>query len=219
VANDRIEGTHPIDITQSIQITQRNLLVVEGVDDQLFFCRFAQHIQAHDIQIMPIGGKTKLRGNLKLLKLSPNFDNVTSLCIVRDANDNPTAAFRSVCAALKNVNLPAPQRARLPTNSTPHVTVIILPNETESGMLEDLCLRAVASDPAMPCVARYFQCLQQEGHNLPRNLSKAKIHAFLASRPDPEKRLGQAAQANYWPLDHEAFSQLRDSLQIALSHS
>ena len=201
-----------------INITQPNLLVVEGTDDELFFCTFAEHIQLHDIQTMPIGGKTKLRLNLKLLKLSHNFPKVTSLCIVRDANNNPTDAFKSVCDALKDAKLPAPQQARLPTNSTPRVTVIILPNENESGMLEDLCLRAVASDPAMHCVDRYFQCLQQEAQNLPRNLSKAKVRAFLASRPDPEKRLGEAAQANYWPCDHEASAQLRDSLQIALSH-
>jgi hypothetical protein len=90
---------------------------------------------------------------------------------------------------------------------------MILPEENTPGMLEDLCLRAVAQDPAMLCVEQYFQCLQQRGLSLPHNRSKAKVQAFLASRPEAGKRLGEAAQARYWPWDDKAFEQVRNFLQ------
>jgi hypothetical protein len=80
-------------------------------------------------------------------------------------------------------------------------------------MLEDLCLRAVAQDPAMLCVKQYFKCLQQQGLSLPDNMSKAKVQVFLASRPKAGLRLGEAAQAGYWPWNENAFEQVRDFLQ------
>jgi hypothetical protein len=90
---------------------------------------------------------------------------------------------------------------------------MILPEEGAHGMLEDLCLKAVARDPAIGCVEYYFQCLQQQGLSVSHNTSKAKIQAFLASRPEEGKRLGEAAQAGYWPWNNEAFLQVRDFLQ------
>jgi hypothetical protein len=84
-------------------------------------------------------------------------------------------------------------------------------------MLEDLCLKAVVQDPAMLCVEQYFECLQQEELPLPDNISKAKAQVFLASRRKAGLRLGEAAQAGYWPWEAKAFEQVRDFLQhIAL---
>lgn len=93
------------------------------------------------------------------------------------------------------------------------MTIMILPEENVSGMLEDLCLRAVVLDSAMDCVEKYFQCLQRQHLSLPNNPSKAKVQVFLASRPEAGKRLGQAAKAGYWPLDDKAFKQVRTFLQ------
>ncbi len=85
-------------------------------------------------------------------------------------------------------------------------------------MLEDLCLAAVTKDPstrsAMHCVDDYFKCLgEQAGISHKINaLPKARIHAFLASRPDPELRLGEAAQRGYFPLDSPVFKPVIDYL-------
>jgi hypothetical protein len=43
----------------------------------------------------------------------------------------------------------------------------------------------------------YFQCLQ--AHQIaPKSLHKARAHAWLASRPEPDRRVGEAAQAGYY---------------------
>ncbi len=197
----------------AVEIAKSNVVVVEGKEEELFFSALAGHLELQNIQIMPIGGKEQLRRNLRALTLSPRFAQVISLGVVRDANANPSAAFQSVRDALQAVNLPAPERSLVSIGCDPRVTVMILPAQGDSGMLEDLCLKAVASEPAMLCVEQYFQCLLQRGLSLPTNPSKARVQAFLASKPKPGKRLGEAAQAGYWPWDDNAFDQARNFLR------
>jgi hypothetical protein len=198
----------------TLEIKKPNLLVVEGDEESYFFQAFIRRIGVSNIQIMPIGGKTKLRKNLKALIRTPKFSEVISLGIERDADDNPRAAFQSVCDALRYVNLPVPRKPLDPTGNQPRVTVLIIPSVNSCGMLEDICFQALAEDPAMSCIEQYFQCLRQNGLSLPNNMAKAKIHAFLASRPEPGKRLGEAAEAGYFPWDAEAFNPLRDFIQF-----
>jgi hypothetical protein len=47
----------------------------------------------------------------------------------------------------------------------------------------------------------------------PQDLSKAKVHAFLASRREPDLRLGEAAEKGYWPLDSESFTSIKELLR------
>jgi hypothetical protein len=75
-------------------------------------------------------------------------------------------------------------------------------------MLEDLCLASVGAHPAFPCVDDYFQCVFRTGGRLPNNLGKARVHAWLASEAIPDKHLGEAAQADYWPWTSPAFAPL-----------
>lgn len=197
----------------AIKIEQPNVLVVEGREEELFFGALTKHLGLQSIQTMPIGGKEQLRRNLKALVLSPGFSEVVSLGVVRDANADPGAAFQSVHDALQSVNLPAPERPGMPVGERPRVAVMILSEAGAPGMLEDLCLKAVVQDPAMFCVEQYFECLQQEELPLPDNISKAKVQVFLASRRKAGLRLGEAAQAGYWPWEAKTFEQVRDFLQ------
>lgn len=135
-----------------ISIKEAKILVVEGRDEEMFFSALMAHLGLADIQILPIGGKTQLRRNLKALKAAPNFTNVVSLGIVRDADTNATSAFQSVCGALRAANLSVPEQILVATGTSPQVAVMILPNGKDPGMLEDLCLAAAADDSVMPCV-------------------------------------------------------------------
>lgn len=202
----------------AVEIEQPNLLVVEGREEELFFGAFIRHLGLQRIQTMPLGGKQQLRRNLKALALSPGFSKVLSLGVVRDANTDPDAAFQSVCSALRAVDLPVPKRPLVPVGEKPRVAVLILPEAGRCGMLEDLCLEAATQDPAALCIEQYFECLQQAGLAWPDNLSKAKVQVFLASRPRAGLRLGEAAEAGYWPWEERAFEQVRDFLQQIGSH-
>ncbi|MBM4048458.1 MAG: hypothetical protein FJ279_25420 [Planctomycetes bacterium] len=197
----------------AIEIAKPSVLVVEGREEELFFGALLDYMELLNVQIAPIGGKRRLRENLKALVSQRTFADVVSLGVVRDANSDPKAAFQSVRDALREAGLPAPERPLLPTGRSPRVAVLILPEASAPGTLEDLCLRAVARDPAMLCVEQYILCLEKERLALPANMSKAKVQTFLASRREAGKRLGEAAQAGYWPWGHAAFDQVRDFLR------
>lgn len=91
--------------------------------------------------------------------------------------------------------------------------IFILPDAQTPGMLEDLCLRAVADDPVMPCVQEFFDCIQRRCDTSPGTMPKAKTHAFLASRERPGLRLGEAAMKGYWPWADPAFDEVRRFLR------
>ncbi len=83
-------------------------------------------------------------------------------------------------------------------------------------MMEDVCLNSVADDPVMECVEQYFACVGQTNIQGPRQVwrSKARVHAFLASRDRPDLRLGEAAERGIWRFDSEAFRPLIDLLRM-----
>ena len=128
-----------------------------------------------------------------------------TLC--RDADDNKDTAFQSVLTALRNNNLPTPEAGQF--ENTLRSKIFILPNNNTEGMLEDLCLQSIADDLGMSCVEGYFQCIQNQTGRQPKNMAKAKVHAWLASQIEPDKRLGDAAKAGYWNWNSPAFEPLK----------
>lgn len=199
-------------VEMGIEILKENLVLVEGHDEKLFFEALLRHMGINSIQVLPIAGKDNLRPILKMLVASPRFSEVVSLGIVRDADNNPQGAFQSVCGALEIVNLPVPKFPLLPNGRGPQVTIMILPDGNTPGMLEDVCLRTVGEDSAMFCVEEFFNCLQKQNIPMPRNNSKARVQVFLGSRLEAGKRLGEAAQAGYWPWNHIAVEQIKNFL-------
>ena len=52
------------------------LLIVEGRDEQLFFeAALRDHLGLTDIQVMPVGGKTRLTRSLEILVNDTSFPN------------------------------------------------------------------------------------------------------------------------------------------------
>ena len=191
------------------------LLIVEGRDEEEFFTPLLEILEIKDVQIAGIGGKTFLRARLKALKADPQFSMVISLGIMRDADDDASAAFQSVQDSLRDAGLPFPvEPMSAISTSVPSVTVMILPPNAGKGELEDLCLAAVSEDPAMPCVDRYFECLEISGASRPKkDLTKARARVFLSSRQDPTLAVGVAAKKGYWQLNAAIFDSVKDFLR------
>lgn len=198
-------------------ITATRLIAVEGKEELLCLSALKDELGIDNIEIRPLDGIHPFSTKLKSLTLTPGFISVVSLGIMRDANSNASATFQSVCTALRNVGLPVPTQPLTPVKAVrgkPQVVVLIVPHGASTGMLEDICLQSVGGDPAMTCVEAYFKCLTRNLSKLPNNLSKAKVHAFLASRDKPDLRLGEAAKAGYWPWAHQAFAQVSQFLSL-----
>lgn len=199
--------------TIPLKISKPKLLIVEGKDEECFFCALIEHLGINDIQVAGIGGKDKLLMNLKGLIRDPEFPRVVSLGVVRDADTNPAAAFQSVRGSLRASGLPTPKKPLVLAQGMPRVAVMIIPSHKRKGALEDLCLESVSKDQALICVDQYFACLDQQKIGQAKNPSKAKVRVFLASRKDPTLPLGISAQKGYWPLDNKAFANIKVFLQ------
>jgi hypothetical protein len=191
-----------------ISVEKPKQLLVEGRDEEGFFGALLKHLDIDDIEVQNYGGKNNFRRFLNVFVISPEFDRVQSIGIVRDADDSAASAFQSVQGSLQFVNLPTPGEMLAPAGDPPRVSVFILPDNTKCGALEDLCLSALEDDPAISCVSEFMQCVRQSAEEVPGNEAKARVHAFLASREDPELRLGEAAQRGFLPWRNTAFAQL-----------
>ncbi len=190
---------------------------VEGMDQAYFFGALLRYLGLDGV-VWNLKGKSEYKKRLTALKQTTGFEqNVVSLGVVRDADDNAAAAFESVQGALRAAQLPVPEHPLEPIGDAPQVTVMVLPGQGEPGMLENLCLKAVEGDPAMVCVNRYFECLKQENVPLPRNRAKANLQVFLASRKKVALRVGEAAQAKVWPWEGQAFGEVKRFLQLVCS--
>ena len=199
-----------LQIAQSPQsITYEKILLVEGNDAFQFFKALLRYLNLlSDIEIRNFGGVNDL-DFLETLRITDGFDQVTSLAIIRDAENNAASAFDSVCHILRQTGFDIPHQPMTSIGSSPQISVFILPDCINEGALETLCLETVRNDLAMPCVDQFFTCIQNNGLPLPGNIQKANLHAFLSSRQRPHLLIGQAAHAGYWPWDHAALDSLK----------
>jgi hypothetical protein len=190
---------------------QPRQLLVEGRAPERFFLALLSDMKLTGVQVQNYGGIDDLAPFLRTMQTDPNFTSqIAWLGIVRDAEANSAVvAFQSVCSILQNCGLPAPRQLMTIEAGTPSVSVFILPDCANAGMLEDLCLAAVAGDPALPCVDEYISCLQRQGVSVPTNVAKTKLQTFLASRDTPGLLLGEAAHKGYFPWNHSAFDPIK----------
>ena len=194
-------------------ITLSKLLVVEGRTPFEFFKALLREIALLDqIEIRNMGGNDDLGDFLALIKITTGFAGVTSLGLVRDAEQDAARAFAAVQNSLRQAGLSAPEKPNTLAPGQPSVSVFILPDCAAPGMLESLCWQSVSNDAAIQCVQDYLRCLQERGL-APSNLPRAQAHAFLASRPRPDLLVGQAAHAGYWPWNHPAFEPVKQFLR------
>ena len=188
-------------------------LLVEGKDQLNFFEAFIRREELqNDMQVRNFGGVNQLRGFLLALVDSPGFETVVSMGIVRDAENCAEAARQSVRDSLRNAGLPVPEDAD-GRDDGPVVQILVLPGEgSEAGMLETLLCRSVADKPVNECIEDFFGCANGLPEVDVRRPDKARAQAYLATLPEPQVSVGVAAHKGYWPLDHDAFAEVRNFL-------
>jgi hypothetical protein len=204
-------------------IEKPRVIIVEGEDDKRLIGAILQKLQYDEVQIFSFEGNSDW-GNMLVgtIRNNSNFYTLNSLGLVRDADQSAEGTFKSIQSALRKAGFPVPEKplkiceSTIDENHLIRTIIHILPSPNRSGTLEDLLLESVSTDPAMPCVNDYFGCLQRNNIKS-NNESKARVHAFLASRPDGTLRTGDAAQKGYWPLDHDAFKEIKEFLRLLIS--
>ncbi len=198
------------------EIIRSNLIVVEGRDDENLLGCLIDDMGLMSIQVMRIGGESAYTAKIRTITITPGFDIVRVLGLVRDADLDPHAKFESICNAVRQVGFDVPTTVSVRTGSDPEVCIFVVPSLNRPGKIETCCLESVENNPALPCVDQYISCLSNNNYN-PRNIEKAKLHAYIASRDDPSSKLGEAARNGYFDFAHETFDDIKNFLQIMIS--
>jgi hypothetical protein len=189
-------------------LTRTKLLAVEGIDEVVFFEELLKHLDMIDsVDVRQVGGKDQFKIKMPVLQKSSGFNRLESVAIIRDADENTSGAFNSIKKILDKMHLPAPGKPGDFYNGTPRVGIFIMPDNTRKGMLETLCIDTVEDNDAMRCVDEFVRC-SLDLKRKPRNIDKAKAHAFLSIMPDIANSLGRGAQKGYWNFNAPALKPL-----------
>lgn len=186
----------------------------EGGDDLAVVSGVAKSIGLSALQAEPFLGKNNLRNFLKDVQKRPEFaqNTVASVGIVRDADEDEDAAFRSVRDSLLANGFKAPEANGAVVADGVKVGILIIGPNGGQGMVEDLCLQSVSDRPEFGCVSEYFHCVTERCGRKDFS-SKAKVRVWMASHVDYSYYLGKAAERGYWPWDSPVFDALKDFLR------
>lgn len=195
-----------------LELDKPKLLIGEGKDEVLIFDALLNHLRIDDMKVEQYGGKNKLPDYLDALRLRPGFTHLTSLGVTRDADTDAFSAFTSLSNYLSHRGFVTPASSGNIEAGMPRIGIMILPNGHHPGMLEDLCFSALQTDLSIQCIDEYFECVRATKGNLPGQISKARVHAWLAAQDPPDLRLGEAAQKGFIDWDSPTFDQLRNFL-------
>jgi hypothetical protein len=84
---------------------------------------------------------------------------------------------------------------------------------TQPGSREPLHCDTVTTDPRIPCVEEYLDCVRRQTGQPLVHEEKSRIHAYIAGRDQPWLLVGQAAQARYFPWVSPVFDEIKNFVQ------
>lgn len=172
------------------------VLLVEGADD----CHVVMAVcAAHDVPqtfgIYACGNDDRVLKRLNALIVQP--DPPGTIGIVLDADHDANQRWREVRTKLRAHNYIFPEYPAMngtiidtPANM-PKLGIWLMPNNRESGMLEDFCLTMVDA-ATQAYVSNTVMNAQKEGRCTfkPIHFTKAVIHTYLAWQNEPGSPLG-----------------------------
>jgi hypothetical protein len=200
-------------------IEHKKVLLVEGLDEVVFFEALCKKIKINDIQIIETGGKDKFKLEFPIILNACGFENVTSIVIIRDADESFNSAVSSVQYQLEKYQLPVPSNhAEFLTNKRITAGFFIMPGNEDNGMLENLVLESVNNHPVKLCSDDYINKLKKKltepdcNFKFPRNEHKARLFAYLAGMEKFIPSLGMAAKKGYFNLESSALDEIKSFL-------
>jgi len=152
------------------------------------------------------------------------FDNVKSILLVADNDEDPAISFEKVCTQiLKAPGYGVPGQPMEPCksqDSLPQITVLMIPWEGKSGCLETLCLPAMRDRlPSIKkCFDEYATCARVELSSCAQyRLDKLELRILLSTHhwKNPLLSLASAWDPkidNPIPLDHNGFENIKQFL-------
>lgn len=166
------------------------VLLVEGPDDKHVIRHICERLEIEqNFAIIDKGGFTRLRD---ALSVEAKVSGRVVLGILVDANEDVGARWNEVAARVRAVGVPVPH-APTPGGTVTEsqqglrVGIWLMPDNRESGELEDFAQRLIpGDDPVWPLARNYVAKIPGSDRKFkPGKLSRAEVHAWLATRKEP----------------------------------
>lgn len=178
------------------KVDQRNLLLVEGGDEQALMADLVKDMGLTGFQVHDMGGKdTKWGFTLAAMAEDAIFqDVVRSVGLVMDADQNPGGAFDKCRSALKSGGFPQPQSVgQVLGENGRRAGVFIMPGNGERGAIEDLLISTVDVS-RRELAEEYLQSIKRANLTGPRIWMKGLLQACVAGTHNSSKSLRVALQ-------------------------
>lgn len=199
-------------------IWSSKLLLVEGKDECHFFKALLKSMNIEHIQCQDIGGVSKFKTELNLVRATQGFEDVTHIGLVRDAEKHAAqSAFQSICSILEECGFPVLKSLDDPfaCSDKLRIGLFIMPDNQQKGMLEDLCLQSIAGTDEERCIEAFIECSQQTLAKEDKekfNSAKARVQSYLACQVPLVNSLGLGAQKHHWDFSKPCFNKIKEFL-------
>ena len=221
--------------TTKEEITKKLLILCEGIDEYFFLIQWLNspalaHEEAfsRDIQVVNFGGNEDLPNKLKTYRNMDNFENVTHLMIIRDAELNASGAVQSIQSALHSAGFTAPASPAkwcFDSANEIHIGFLLFPQLTAhpvSGTLEDLCVQILAGKDTPTYLAEIDQFMDDTAahHGAFTHPHKTKLHTYFSvSNKFTGLKIGESAKAGAFDWANPKLDPLKDFVRQMLNTS
>ena len=184
-------------------------LLVEGNDDQrVVWAICEKYSVSQTFDVIDSGSNSEV---LKRLPLDLKSEAVKTVGIVLDADQNLQKRWQSLRDSLQHYGYKLPEQpnphgfTHLPHDIYPGIGIWLMPDNLQSGMLEDFVRLLIRPDDLLnPFVEQILSQIEAEKirnrYDPDLHRAKAYIHTWLAWQKDPGTPMGLALTKTY--LDH-----------------
>lgn len=184
-------------------------LLVEGKDDQHVVWAICKKYQIpYTFDVIDCGGRSQI---LERLPVDLKQEGITAIGVLLDADQDLQKSWQNICARLAPYNYKIPDQPgpqgfiHLPHDIYPGVGIWLMPDNLQSGMLEDFVRFLIPQEDLLnPFVEQILSLIEQEPietrYDPELHRAKAYIHTWLSWQKDPGTPMGQALTKTY--LNH-----------------
>lgn len=200
----------------------KHLILCEGKDDKAFLMSFLKsgflnQFDLNFIQVTKADGVDNIRKMVLVLVNTDGFQQIDSLLVIRDADNDIRSAQDSVKGAFAAAGLPVPQTEyqweRGDTIKTAFLLMPTCSNTSQKGALDDLCwdiLSEKFEDSIKEEVNGFISSLEADKKRTYVHKSKALVHTyFSATEKLIASGIGRAADAGAFDWTSEILDPLR----------
>jgi predicted ATP-dependent endonuclease of OLD family len=198
------------------------VIFVEGQDDVFFLSAILEEINADPktVGIVEVGGKENFRPRLSTFLKSSSFTQkiVNTIAIVCDADSDPIKVETSISAVFTDAGYPALKLGtHILSAAGTKVGLFTMPNSTNTGDLEKLCIDTVTGHPlekgAEDFIAQAEKIALEGEKKLKGSRHKRKAQVFLAGLPnDVVRGAGRGYAIGCFDVAHGALEPIRSFL-------